>query len=140
MRGDGVLNAFFYSRLKYGLHLEGLQPSDYTFVYLLGLLRDPLRVDMEQTLFDMYKKAMTSVDHGTRFESFRCLGDASLFMAGIFQDYVDRTLVGKEYYVAMGRLGYMNAAGMAKGGMSPALKELSNDFIRFIDAFSHVRS
>ena len=139
MQGDEILNSFFHDRLRIALRHEGITPSDMTFIYLLGLLRDPTRVDMELTLFDTYKRAMTSLDHGTRFESFRCLGDASLFMAGFFRDYVDGTLVGRDYYVTMGKLGYSNASMMVPGGLGHALDELSYGFVSFIDALSRIQ-
>jgi hypothetical protein len=72
------------------------------------------------------------------------LGDVALFLSGFFPDVLDRSVVGRDYYVHMGGGAYRSLAAQLRGGMraralAEVFAELSTRFGDLVDVLNEVR-
>jgi hypothetical protein len=74
---------------------------------------------------------------------YRALGDTSLYITGFFQDFFNRKTFAIDYYIALGRTGYEQAAkclpshrGESAG--KDTLQALANDFVKVVDVLAEV--
>lgn len=72
-----------------------------------------------------------------KIAALKKLGDVSLFLAGLFSDYVRKTTNGLGYYVDMGRSAYDTIAVSA---LNPIYDELSKNFIPLVGALNFIAS
>ena len=61
-------------------------------------------------------------------EGFRAVGDNALFVVGLYPDSLERSLIGPDYYVDLGRSAYQRAADSGREGVREMFGELSGSF------------
>src|SRR3990167_452356 len=123
------------------INKTNLNLSEFSKDYLQNLIIDFLKsenipeINKSELSFpilaDLYEKAFYSPPFN-QFNEFRNLGDVSLFVSGVFPEYITRrkSLVKKEYYIGMGSSAYLMTARLVK------IKELENLFDELSKNFS----
>lgn len=121
-----------------------------TNFYIVNLLTSFTYADMlsdssgRRTLFEplahMYAQALEQQNSVGRYQSFRRLGDAALFVSGLFSESLNRKLVDMDYYIAMGggAYGYLSETSTVRPGFSHIYQELSSKFVDFVDVLGEV--
>lgn len=74
---------------------------------------------------------------------YKALGDTSLYITGFFQDYFNGKCIDIDYYIALGKAGYENAAVYSNGSpiessSTATYKSLAENFIQVIDLVAEV--
>ncbi len=138
------LESFFESLLGPALTSEGFELETGTKQYLVQLCADfarrpPEGDDTTATLAWLYEEARLAAPL-QQAEAYRRLGDVALVVPSLFAPYVDRprALVGRRYYIDMGRGAYQAAAARARSGLGALLQELAVKFQRLVDVLTRV--
>ncbi|MEY4631639.1 MAG: hypothetical protein RIQ81_1759 [Pseudomonadota bacterium] len=74
---------------------------------------------------------------------YRALGDTSLYITGFFQDFFNRKTFAIDYYIALGRTGYEQAAkcmnaSRPEGARRETLTALADNFVKAVDVVAEV--
>lgn len=138
MKRDSIAVRYFQQLVFEALQNEGVSLGELAADYVVGILVDAIQAKMLESpmggppiLAWYYKEAMESMGQ-MRFQALRRLGDASLFLAGFFIDYVDRS-AGLNYYIDMGCNAYRAASSLAN---HPVLRELSDKFASIVNVLN----
>ena len=118
-----------------------------TSLYLANLLQDRARCDRpappEQTLAELHARA-SSAPPGPRAQTYRELGDRSLYALGYFRESISGKTVGPNYYFDMGSSAYHRADQVFKhwfaDAFGPVFTELAHQFKDCVDVLEHIRS
>ena len=141
---------FFYELLTDAMKRQTYRPTPYTQVYLLNLLtqfmttealfmRDEEGNYRQEPLALMVKEAIETPHAEAQRLLFRQVGDVSLYVAGFFQDSLNRKLVDLDYYVHMGGAAYHSVAARAEEtALRETFEELSHRFTTFVDILADV--
>ena len=103
---------FFRDLVKTAMETRKVSSPEEVEYYLVNLLAAHLRTPPEmlsRPLALTYLEAETGAP-GSRFERFRRVGDTALFLAGMFSECLERSLVQPSYYVNLGSLAYSRTA------------------------------
>lgn len=143
-----LIKSFFNDRLTQAFHDKNLKLCMLSSEYVVSVLCDFVKSDMltnlteDETPFplmvSLYQKSIASAPLN-KFNDFRNIGDVALFISGIFPDFIQRkkSLVGKDYYINMGKTGYSCASKLIKvKEFSMVFNELSNNFPKIVDALN----
>lgn len=148
--GDPSLANYFYRSLAEAARERRLTPQPVTVRYVAELLTsygDARRLfdfDGERThlpaLADLYRQALETDSVRERKAFLQRLGDVALFVAGLFPGYLERRVVGVDYYISMGSNAYNFldhdlAHGTGLAGHSP-FSELASSFQAFVHLLS----
>lgn len=146
------LTSYFYRSLSDAARHRRLQAHDGTVLYVAELLTaygDPRRLfDYEDgrvqlpALADLYRHAVETDSRRERNAFLQRLGDVALFVAGLFPGYLERRVVGVDYYIAMGQSAYR----CLDGGPAPTplvvphspFSELAAGFRGFVGLLSDI--
>jgi hypothetical protein len=71
-------------------------------------------------------------------QMLRCIGDASLFISGFFPDRLRRSLVGVDYYAALGGYAYGALSHRGDDLFAPVFRELADHFLEMVDVLEEV--
>ena len=139
----GTLTALFHDLVQEAMEQQHIASSETTECYLVHMLErfaSPGRTDLlDPPLGVDYMRAfeMPSVQ---RFDTLKRVADTSLFVTGVFVDCLERSLVGADYYTALGRNAYAQlSTEMRRGGLGDSFVELADrfpDFVRVLAAIS----
>jgi len=127
---SGDLFNFFLEQIDLPAATHSLNPDQA--VYLAKLLADRSTPQSgPTTLFDLYKQAVE--EGGVKAIScYREMGDRSLFLVGVFPQYLNRRRgMGERYYCNMGQAAYANLATLLK---DQRFKQLSLQFGNCVSA------
>ncbi len=96
----------------------GVQLDETTEFYLVNLLCDYTRAGVGPTPGDeplalLYARAREAA-LGERVRQLKDLGDVSLYIAGFFAEFTERSLVDPSYYIAMGGTAYSDLSGLLR--------------------------
>ena len=110
------LNEYFRNEVTEAKADLGLKLGDIAEFYLVNLLCEYTRVGAapapgDEPLALLYKRAQEA-NLGERVRLLKDLGDLSLYVAGFFTEFIDRSLVDKSYYIAMGGGAYSDLSGI----------------------------
>lgn len=141
-----ALNDHFRDSLRDALDRENLELDDLSRAYLLRLLvrfveRDALHcLDRDEpgtpALVWLYEEAQRG-SRPERFIRYKRLGDVALFVSGFFNDHVECSPVGTDYYVDMGSAAYHRASKLSTYE-HPVLDELAQKFAPLVEILMHV--
>lgn len=74
-----------------------------------------------------------------KLQTFKQLGDYSLYISGFFPESLKRKVIDIDYYINIGSTAYMSAAGLhPKNNLQKLFHELSKEFIKFVGVISEV--
>lgn len=143
MLDTASLTVLFHDLVQEAMQAQQIASSETTECYLVHLLERfaaPDRPDLlDPPLGVDYLRAF-ELPAAQRFDKLRRVADTSLFVTGVFVDCLDRGLVGREYYAALGRTAYAHLSNeMRRGGLGESFVELADrfpDFVRVLGAIS----
>ena len=64
---------------------------------------------LARPLVERLAAALEAEDRSQKFRRFRDLGDCALYVCGFFSDHLQRRGIARDYVVAMGHRGYLQA-------------------------------
>jgi hypothetical protein len=141
------LTEFFHGEVSEARSHLGLELSQHTEFYLVNLLCEFSRTGVAPTPGDeplalLYKRALEA-EPVERVRILKELGDLSLYVAGFFVEFIERSLVDLDYYISMGGNAYNNVSdlvGMQRGGAQHAelYRQLARRFTALVDLLNEV--
>ena len=113
---------------------EFIQPQQRT-VEEIDLLDTPLAL--------IYKKALEASPGHASKDLLKKLGDTSLYIAGYFQDSLNRKTVGARYFISMGSNAYEKISEIMRdrhsdSSFSAIYQELAKDFAKLVSLITEV--
>jgi hypothetical protein len=109
--------------------------------YLVQLLEHFVVTERLQndTLAEMFLKAINTTTSAVKVDLLKKLGDSSLYISGFFGDSLNRKPVDLDYYVEMGGNAYGTLAVHVKeDSFRQVYTELSSGFPQFVDVLTYI--
>ncbi len=120
---------------------QALRSSEDTEFYLVNLLERfarPAQDWFSRPLAIDYLESFHSAE-ADRYVKLRRVADTSLFLSGMFMETLERTLVGCDYYIQLGRMAYGRLAALdTPAYMNLPFTELSQRFPEFVRVLSEI--
>jgi hypothetical protein len=141
---------FFRELVTEALGHQKITTTAETEFYLVNLLNQFMTTDRlyprdssgnakEEPLAFMIKDALEQPQPAAQRVLFRHVGDVSLYVAGFFQDSLNRKLVDVDYYIDVGETAYKQVAVRAEEEVLKALyEELAGKFASFVEVLAEV--
>ncbi len=140
------LTSALYDLVGRAFETEAVDASEDSRHYLLNLLSAYATVGPERlahALGPQYLEA-SSLEPASRYVRLKEVADTSLFLSGVFLDYVEAQLPATEYYFDLGSSAYLHLGSLderraAAGSTSDTFFELGRrfeDFARVLSAVS----
>jgi hypothetical protein len=138
----GTLTALFRDLVRQAMASQQVRSSEITEWYLVQLLEAftrPVRSDLlDPPLAVDYLEAFHS-PASQRYEKLKRVADTALFVTGVFIDSLERTLVGPEYYTALGRNAYARLSTQPpRAGLGTLFSELARRFPEFVRVLTEI--
>jgi len=139
------LGEFFHKEVMDARSQLGIQISDLSEYYLVRLLCDFSRHEgsaMGESLALMYKKA-SEASFEQRVQLLKQMGDAALYVAGFFTEFVENQLVDVDYYISMGGGAYSDLSGLVGSqrhgdALGEMYRQLSYKFTELVDLLNQI--
>lgn len=130
------LSAVFHRLLRAAFDAQQVEAPEDAEFYLLHLLqhfaRPPRGNLLDPPLALDYLEA-AHLPAARRFEKLKRVADTALFVTGMFVDSLDRSLVGPDYYTALGRNAYTRlSAESPRAGVAGLFEELAVRFPAYV--------
>jgi hypothetical protein len=109
--------------------------------YLVQLLEHFMATERlhQETLAEMFLKAVNSEKAAEKVDLLKKLGDSSLYISGFFGDSLNRKLVDLDYYVDMGGNAYGTlAVHVRENSFRQVYSELGSRFVQFVDVLTYI--
>lgn len=142
---SGTLTALFHELVEQALEAQGVASSETTEFYLVHLLErfaHPQKPDLLDPPLGVEFLRAGELPPVQRFDTLRRVADTSLFVTGMFVDSLDRSLVGPDYYTALGRNAYARLSSeTGRGQLADSFVELAErfpDFVRVLGVISEL--
>ncbi|MEO5970026.1 MAG: hypothetical protein ABIQ95_08870 [Bdellovibrionia bacterium] len=141
---------FFRELVTDALEKQKITTQPETEFYLVNLLNQFIKTDRlfslnkegevrEEPLAIMLKEALEQTQPFTQSLLFRHIGDVSLYMAGYFQESLNRKSVDIDYYIDVGGSAYQQVAARSEEEMKKVLyQELAQKFGSFVEVLAEV--
>lgn len=130
---SGAVEDVFSDLVRAAMEGSAMDASSWTERYLTCLLLDFLRCQpqrLDQTFAYAWLEAST-LGPVERYRRLKEIGDTTLFLAGVFADWVDSTATGCGYYVELGRSAYLGL-----GARRPAGERQESGLAAELDVFA----
>src|SRR3990167_2788887 len=107
---------FFQPLVEKAISSQNVSTSEAAQCYLVQLLSQFLHATQLQEgstsplALKMHQAALSSPEE--KLQTFKQLGDHSLYISGFFSESLNRKIIDIDYYINMGRIAYLNAAGL----------------------------
>ena len=128
MLSTSTLTALFHDLVRAAMAAQQVQSSETTEFYLVQLLAGFARP--------------TAPDHlpaAQRYEKLKRVADTALFITGVFVDSLERSLVGPEYYAALGRNAYARLSDQpSRAALRSLFGELAGRFPEFVRVLTEI--
>ena len=136
MLTKGTLTALFHDLVRTAMATQKVESSETTEFYLVQLLEAFARPRhgnlLDPPLALDYLEAF-HLPAPKRYEKLKRVADTALFVTGIFVDSLERSLVGPEYYAAIGRNAYARlSAQSSRTALAELFEELAGRFPEFV--------
>ncbi|SRR5579884_2850772 len=133
---DNTLTGLFRDLIRSALAAQQVEASEATEFYLVRLLEDftrPGRADLLDPPLALDYLAAGHLPAPQRYAKLKRVADTALFVTGLFVDSLDRTLVGVDYYTALGRNAYarLSAEPMRAARAAP-FEDLAGRFLEYV--------
>jgi hypothetical protein len=131
---------FFRELVKSAMESRHVSSPEEVEFYLVNLLAGHLRTPPEllsRPLALTYLEAEVGAP-GTRFEKYRRVGDTALFLAGMFGECLEKSLVPPSYYVNLGSLAYARTANTCVRQLREMFAALANRFSDLVGVLGEI--
>jgi len=137
----GSLTALFHQLVRAAMAVQQVESSETTEFYLVQLLEGyarPGRELLDRPLALDYLEAF-HLPASQRYEKLKRVADTALFITGIFVDSLERSLVGPDYYAALGRTAYARlSAQPPRASLAELFGELAGGFPEFVRVLAEI--
>jgi hypothetical protein len=133
--------AFFHELVTQAMGQQNVSARPETEFYLVNLLNQFMLADRltAEPLALLIKDALEQPQPEAQARMLRHVGDVSLYVAGFFQDSLNRKLVDVDYYIDMGGKAYQHVAVRSpEEVMRQTYDELANKFGTFVDVLADI--
>jgi len=142
MLTTGTLTALFHDLVRAAMDAQQVASSEVTECYLVQLLEAFARPSdpalLERPLALDYLEA-SHLPAQQRYEKLKRVADTALFVTGVFVDSLDRSLVGPDYYAALGRNAYARLSTQPPRAQPATLfAELARRFPEFVRVLTEI--
>jgi len=109
------------------------EASEFYLVRLLEAFARPDRPDLLHPPLALDYLEASQLPAPQRYEKLKRVADTALFVTGVFVDSLDRTLVGPDYYTALGRNAYSRLSTEGgRAGLAGLFEEMAGRFSDFV--------
>jgi hypothetical protein len=142
MLARDTLQALFRDLVRDAMSTQQVESSETTEFYLVQLLTTFARPNqsdlLERPLGVDYLEAC-HLPASQQFERLKRVADTALFVTGVFIDSLERSLVGPEYYAALGRTAYARlSATPPRAILADMFRELAGRFPEFARVLAEI--
>lgn len=142
MLKTSTLTALFRDLVRSAMAAQQVESSETTEFYLVHLLEAFVRPDRADLLDPPLALDYLEAQHLPglqRYEKLKRVADTALFVTGVFVDCLDRSLVGPEYYEALGRNAYARLSTQgSRAGLAELFAELAGRFPEFVRVLTEI--
>lgn len=136
------LTALFHDLVRSAMAAQQVESSETTEHYLVQLLAAFARPDradlLDPPLALDYLEAL-HLPVSQRYDKLKRVADTALFITGIFVDSLERSLVGVEYYSALGQNAYARlSTHPPRAGLATLFRELAGRFPEFVRVLTEI--
>jgi hypothetical protein len=142
LASDANLTALFHELVRGAMVAQKIESSETTEYYLVQLLAGFARpapgalLDRPLALDYLEAQHLPAVQ---RFERLKRVADTALFITGMFVDSLDRSLVGPDYYAALGRTAYARLSSEPpRATLAELFGELAVRFPEFVRVLTEI--
>lgn len=136
------VTAVFRELVQRALTAQRVATGETTEAYLVALLATfirPERTDLLDPPLAIDYLQAAHLPGWQRYEKLKRVADTALFVTGLFVDSLERSMVGPEYYTALGRGAYAQlSTSAARGALSPLFGELADRFRDFVRVLGEI--
>ena len=140
---------YFRQLVTAALNTHQLKTQPETEFYLVNLLNDFMTTERLYTRYGdgsvqmeplalQLQTALQQPEPQVRRCLLRQIGDVSLYVAGYFQESLNRKVVDVDYYIEMGGLAYRKVADQAQESLNPLFTELAEKFALLVEVLAEV--
>jgi len=132
---------YFRELVTEALGKQKISTQPETEFYLVNLLNQFMTADRlrDEPLAIMVKEALEQPAPREQSVLFRHIGDVSLYVAGFFQDSLNRKLVDVDYYIDMGGTAYQKVSALSDEEILKAVYgELAEKFGALVEVLAEV--
>jgi hypothetical protein len=140
MLETGNLTALFHRLVRAAMQAQQVASSETTEFYLVQLLcgfARPNRGDLLDPPLAIDYLAAQHLPASQRYEKLKRVADTALFVTGIFVDSLERSMVGPEYYAALGRDAYARLS-VDQARLAELFGELAVRFPEFVRVLTEI--
>jgi hypothetical protein len=143
MLAKDTLTALFHGLVRDAMTALQVESSETTEHYLVQLLEAFARPARGTNLLDPplaidYLEAF-HLPASQRYEKLKRVADTALFITGVFVDSLERSVVGPDYYAALGRNAYARlSAQPPRAGLATLFRELAGRFPDFVRVLGEI--
>ena len=141
MLASGNLTALFHDLVRAAMATQKVASSETTEFYLVQLLAAfarPARGDLLDPPLGLDYLRAFSLPASQRYEKLKRVADTALFITGVFTDSLERSLVGVEYYAALGRNAYARLSVEPRAPLATSFEELAGRFPEFVRVLTEI--
>lgn len=150
---DMGLREYFDTSVREAMSHQKVEATGETVVYLVGMMAGFVEAErvfettddgvVLQPLTGLYQQAIEAPSPEARNDALQRLGDLSLFISGVFPEWLERRQVGIGYYVSMGGNAYsclrdIYDTSRARAVFRDIYGELAEKFSSFVDVLHEV--
>jgi hypothetical protein len=142
MLSTSTLTALFHDLVRAAMAAQQVQSSETTEFYLVQLLAGfarPTAPDLLDPPLALDYLEAFHLPAAQRYEKLKRVADTALFITGVFVDSLERSLVGPEYYAALGRNAYARLSDQpARAALRNLFGELAGRFPEFVRVLTEI--
>ena len=142
MLAQSTLTALFHDLVRAAMTAQRVESSETTEFYLVHLLEAFVRPGRRDLLDPPLALDYLEAFHLPtlqRYGKLKRVADTALFITGVFVDSLERSLVGPEYYTALGRNAYARLSSQPpRAGLATLFGELAGRFPEFVRVLTEI--
>ncbi len=136
------LTDFFRDLIRTAAREQQVELSESTEHYLVRLMEHfahPEQNWQGRPLTLDFLESFQAADSAQRAGKLRRVGDTSLFLSGMFMEYLEQQLVSADFYIALGRSAYAHLASVPAPGRPRSLfAEMSERFPELVRVLTDI--
>jgi hypothetical protein len=133
------VESFFHEVVTEALDHQGVEASESTEFYLVGLLGEYAHARIPDEPLSL-KMIGGPGDSSERVKNLKQVGDTSLYVTGFFAESLERRIVGVAYYKDLGQAAYRELSRhLASSSVGEVYDELAARFPTFVEVLTEVR-
>lgn len=113
---DSTVRTVLCELVHEAIQRSALRTSPFTESYLVAVLLEFLRTDPERLglLLGVESLKAAALPPGLRYRRLKEIADTSLFLSGVFADYVEASANGSGYYRTIGARAYLDLGSLQR--------------------------